>query len=133
MYEYRSIVKRVIDGDSLVVDEDMGRGIWVLNARHRLIGLNARALTEPGGPEAKQNLELLIPVGTRVLLRSYKPYKYGGSDEAAEYMCDIIEGPYLPVGVTSLSAFLVQQGWAAAWDGKGPAPVAPWPRVTPPS
>ncbi len=128
MYEYSAVVRRIIDGDSIVVDVDMGRGIWVLKARHRLVGCNARALADPGGAEARANLLELIPEGTRVTLRSYKPYKYGGSDEAAEYMCDITAGPFLPPGVGSLVAHLIATGWAALWDGHGPAPQPPWPR-----
>ncbi len=122
MYEYSAVVRRIIDGDSIVVDVDMGRGIWVLKARHRLVGCNARALSEPGGAEARANLLELIPEGTRVTLRSFKPYKYGGSDEAAEYMCDII-GPFSSPRTGSLVTH-----WAALWDGHGPAPQPPWPR-----
>src|SRR6266498_152027 len=70
MYEYAAVIRRVIDGDSIVVDVDMGRGIWVLKARHRLVGCNARKLSDPGGVQARANLLELIPEGTQVTLRS---------------------------------------------------------------
>lgn len=128
MYEYAAVVRRIVDGDTIIVDLDMGRGIWVLKARHRLLGCNARKLTDPGGAEARQHLHDLIPEDSPITLRSFKPYKYGGSDQAAEYMADVTAGPFLPAGVASLVAHLIETQWAAPWDGRGPAPQPPWPR-----
>lgn len=96
----------------------MGRHIWERNAKHRLNGCNSRALTEPGGTEARDNLAALLPVGAIVTLKSLKPYKYGD-----EYMCDII----LPDG-RDLVPLLIAEGWSAPWNGLGPKPIPPWPR-----
>lgn len=40
MYEYRCEVKRVIDGDTVDVDIDLGFGVWMRNERVRLYGID---------------------------------------------------------------------------------------------
>jgi len=121
MYTYAATITRIIDADSLVVDLDMGRHLWVRDAKHRLNGCNARANTDPGGVEARDNLAVLLPVGAVVTLHSLKPYKYGD-----EYMADIT----LPDG-RDLVPLLIAEQWAAPWNGRGAKPVPPWPREQP--
>jgi endonuclease YncB( thermonuclease family) len=122
LYTYAATIVRVIDGDSIVCDLDLGRHLWVRDAKHRLNGCNARALAQPGGPEARDNLAALLPVGAVVTLKSLKPYKYGD-----EYMADIT----LPDG-RDLVPLLIADGWAVGWNGLGPKPVPPWPRTVSP-
>ena len=40
MWEYRAKVKRVIDGDTVDVDVDLGFGIWQNNERVRIMGID---------------------------------------------------------------------------------------------
>lgn len=118
IYTYLATVTAVHDGDTFTVSLDLGRHIWVLAAKHRLNGCNARELAQPGGPEAHANLAALLPIGAVVTLRSLKPYKYGD-----EYMADIT----LPDG-RDLVSLLIADNWLAPWDGTGSKPVPPWPR-----
>lgn len=116
-YVYGATVKRVIDGDTLAVDVDLGfhvRSVMLC----RLSGLNARELSQDGGPDARDNLLLLTPPGTPVVLRSVRADKYAGRFDAIVY---------LPDG-SDLNAALIEQGWAAPWDGRGTRPVPVWPR-----
>jgi endonuclease YncB( thermonuclease family) len=125
MYEYSAIIRNVHDGDSITVDLDQGLGTWKHGLALRLYGCNAQELGQPGGGEARDNLAALLPVGTRVTVRSYKADrdlsqdKYGGRYDAAVT---------LPDG-RDLVALLIAQQWVAAWDGKGSRPVPPWPRT----
>lgn len=41
MYEYRAIVDRVIDGDTIDVDIDLGFDVWLKKQRIRLYGVDA--------------------------------------------------------------------------------------------
>lgn len=50
-FRYRCYVTRVIDGDTVVIDWDLGDGLWSLGRRVRLLGINAR---ETRGPLAEQ-------------------------------------------------------------------------------
>lgn len=110
-------VTRVIDGDTIELDVDLGFSITV---RHpfRLLGINAIELSKPGGKEAKANLAAMLPAGTPVSILSVKDDKYGGRYLAVVRMRDL----------TPVAAVLITTNWAAPWDGKGVAPVPPWPR-----
>jgi endonuclease YncB( thermonuclease family) len=117
-YDYRATVHRVIDGDTIVMDIDLGFGCWLHAQSMRLLGINAREKADAGGPEAKANLETLLPKGTTVLLSSVKSDKYGGRYDA---IITLEDG-------TDLAHTLVEHGWAAVWTGLGPKPIPPWPR-----
>jgi endonuclease YncB( thermonuclease family) len=125
MYTYYAIVRGVHDGDTVTVDLDQGLNEWRHKLSMRLYGCNARELSQPGGPEARDNLAALLPVGTQVVVHSHKvdrdlsPDKYGG-----RYDAEIT----LPDG-RDLVTLLIEEEWAAAWDGTGTAPVPPWPRT----
>ena len=41
MYEYRVIIDRWVDGDTVDVDIDLGFGVWLKDQRVRLYGINA--------------------------------------------------------------------------------------------
>ena len=40
MFEYRCIVRRVVDGDTVDVDIDLGFGVWMQNQRIRMYGID---------------------------------------------------------------------------------------------
>jgi micrococcal nuclease len=118
-YQYQAKVVRVIDGDTVVLDVDLGFGVWLHGQNFRLLGCNAREKADAGGSQARMNLMTLLPVDTPVLITSVKPDKYGG-----RYDAQIT----LPDGA-DLSTQLISTGWAAAWNGTGTKPVPPWPRT----
>jgi endonuclease YncB( thermonuclease family) len=117
-YTYAARVIRVIDGDTIVADVDLGFNMWVREQSFRLVGLNAREHTQPGGREAAAHLSEILLVSTLVRLTSVKPDKFGGRYDA------VIT---LPDG-SDLATVLITTGWAAAWDGSGTKPLPPWPR-----
>lgn len=116
-YVYNATVQRVIDGDTVVLNVDLGFDTWVNAQTFRLLGINAREKAMDGGKEAAAYLGGLLPYGTAVVLHSVKNDKYGGRYDA------FIQ---LPDG-RLLSDVLITAGYAAAWDGKGTKPVPPWP------
>ena len=66
MYEYRVEVLKVIDGDTVDVDIDLGFGVWLKNERVRLYGIDTpesrtRDLEEKKfGLAAKERLKKLL-------------------------------------------------------------------------
>lgn len=119
MHDYEAQVVRVIDGDTVVLDVDLGFNVWVREQSFRLLGINAREKSEAGGKQAKAHLESLLPPRTPLILTSVKPDKFGGRYDARLALLDgrdVAEG-------------LVQDGWAASWTGAGAKPVPPWPRT----
>tara|TARA_Y100001972_G_scaffold43665_1_gene53723 strand:- start:521 stop:952 length:432 start_codon:yes stop_codon:yes gene_type:complete len=78
MHEYRCTIKRVVDGDTVDVDIDLGFGIWIHNERVRLYGIDTpesrtRDLEEKKcGIYAKQCVETFLPVDSSQTLKTYK-------------------------------------------------------------
>ena len=40
MYEYKCVIRKIIDGDTVDVDIDLGFGIWLKDQRIRLYGID---------------------------------------------------------------------------------------------
>lgn len=117
-YRYTATVLRVIDGDTLSVNVDLGFHLTLRAQTIRLAACNAREFEQPGGPEASANLTQLLPPSTVVTLSTVRADKFGGRYDAHITLAD----------GTDLVSKLIDEGWAAAWDGEGPKPVPPWPR-----
>lgn len=121
-YVYNATVQRVIDGDTIALNVDLGFGTWVMAQTFRLLGVNAREKAMAGGGAATDNLAALLPHGSAVVIRTVKPDKYGGRYDAAIQLAD----------GRQLAQVLIEAGYAAAWDGAGAKPVPPWPIPGPP-
>lgn len=89
MYTYRATVRRIIDGDTIDCDVDMGFRAWRMGERFRLAGINAPETRRPNGyrtanPEqaamhiqqveagraAKSFVENLIPIGSQITIQT---------------------------------------------------------------
>lgn len=117
MYEYKATVVRVIDGDTVILDVDLGFYVLV-RMSCRLAGINAIELNQPGGSQARVHLSEMLPVATPVIVESVKPDKFAGRFDAI-----VIE----PRTATTINDRMVADGYAAVWNGSGPRPVPPWP------
>ncbi len=123
-YTYRAYVRSVHDGDTIHADVDLGFGIWKMSESSvpgiivRFAHCNARELAQPGGKEATENLRGLLPAGTLIVLRTVKADKYGGRYDG------VVE-----LNGVDLISKLIDEQWLVAWDGKGTAPLPPWPRT----
>lgn len=78
MYEYRCKILRIVDGDTVDVDIDLGFGMWMHKERVRLIGIDTpesrtRDLTEKAfGLAAKQFVKDILPIGSQQIIRTQK-------------------------------------------------------------
>ena len=78
MYEYRCKIVRVVDGDTVDVDIDLGFGIWMLIERVRLYGIDTpesrtRDLEEKKfGLIAKEQIKFFLPAGSMQTLVTVK-------------------------------------------------------------
>jgi micrococcal nuclease len=78
MYEYKAHIMRVIDGDTLKLDIDMGRNIHAIDASARLARINAPELSTSEGVAAKDFMKQFEGLDVRII--SVKPDtgdKYG--------------------------------------------------------
>jgi len=63
MYNYKAAVTRIVDGDTVVVDIDLGFGVWLRDQSVRLAKINApeiRGSTREAGLASKDFLTKLI-------------------------------------------------------------------------
>ena len=78
MYEYRCKVLRIVDGDTVDVDIDLGFGIWMHRERIRVMGIDTpesrtRDLTEKAfGLAAKEFVKSLMPIGSMQIIKTQK-------------------------------------------------------------
>ena len=82
-YVFNATVLKIIDGDTIDVDVDLGWNISVVNQRIRLFGVDCpesrtRDLEEKKyGLLAKEFVQEFLPIGSQVLLRTHEKGKYG--------------------------------------------------------
>ena len=76
MYEYRCKIVRVVDGDTVDIDIDLGFGVWLLDERVRIEGIDAPEsrtsdkVEKVFGLFAKEWLHNTLPEGSFSILRS---------------------------------------------------------------
>lgn len=134
-YVFPAVIDRIIDGDTIVATVILAEAFhekWTAQRVWRLNGCNAREKSDPtgGGRAATAHLQDILPLGTPVTITSIKVDPYTDAKyESARYDASVT----LPDG-TDLTALLVAEGWAAAWDGKiQPRPLPSWPRLAQPA
>jgi endonuclease YncB( thermonuclease family) len=75
-WSYPAVVVRVIDGDTVRLDLDLGLHIWRTD-NCRIAGMNAPEMNTPEGKAAKADAEAMLPIDAHVLFVSRQLDKYG--------------------------------------------------------
>ena len=120
MYEYNCKIKRVVDGDTIDVDIDLGFDLYLFNQRIRLKGVDTpesrtRDLEEKKfGLLAKQVVEGYCPVGQTITLRTSKDERGKFGRILGEFMVYHASTDRY----TSLNTLLVDEGYAVAYEGQ---------------
>lgn len=133
MYEYKCKILRVVDGDTVDIDIDLGFGIWVHRERVRMMGIDTpesrtRDLTEKKfGLASKARLKELLPVGSIQILKT--EIDKSGEDKKGKFgrvLGDFlierkVSGAYEQnVRVTSI---MIEEGYAVKYFGQNKADV----------
>lgn len=130
MYEYRSRVLSVHDGDTVTVDVDLGFSVWVRKCVIRLDGLDAPELPTPEGHAAKMELTRILvsdgvneasrvvgAMGREIILRTRKDR----DDKYGRMLGTIILPTLTTEGVTSVDVnvnnYLIAHGFARPYSG----------------
>ena len=112
MYEYKAIIRRVVDGDTVDITLDLGFDI-LYNNRIRLVGINTpesrtRDLEEKArGLAAKDRVLELCPVGSTVTVKTQKD----GKGKYGRILGEIF------VGDINVNQQLVSEGHAVEYFG----------------
>lgn len=97
---------RVIDGDTLVIDLDLGWHTWRLAEPVRLEGLNTPEVSTPEGRAVRDLLREQLPAGTEVRVSSRKLDKYGR----------VLGRVFTPIHM-DVGNWLLAQGFAVPMEG----------------
>jgi len=130
MYEYQCKIVRVVDGDTVDVDIDLGFGTWMKKQRIRLYGIDTpesrtRDLEEKKyGIMAKEIVKKYIPEGSTQILRTKK-------DKAGKYgrilgefvVAELATGRTAPHGVT-LNKWMIENHYGVTYTGQSKDDIA---------
>ena len=111
MYEYKVTLDRIVDGDTVDVNVDLGFTVWLSKQRVRLYGLDTwesrtRNLeVKAKGLLAKEFTKHMVSEAEEIILISHVKGKYGRI--LGELICD---------GV-NLNDALIENGHAVVYDG----------------
>ena len=114
MYEYRCRIDRVVDGDTVDVDIDLGFGVWMKKQRIRLYGVDTPesrtrdAEEKVFGNLAKNFVQVRLPVGSNQVLRT----KLDGKGKFGRLLGEFV------IGETTLNSLLIESNNAVKYHGQ---------------
>jgi micrococcal nuclease len=108
MYEYSGTILKVVDGDTVHAELDLGLDVR-LRTTLRLAGINAPELSTKAGPVARSYLQGLLASERPLVVRTVKDKreKYG------RYLAWIFKGG---VGDVSVNEQMIEAGQAVAYN-----------------
>ena len=133
MYEYRCKIRRVVDGDTVDVDIDLGFGMWIHNERIRLYGVDTpesrtRDLEEKKyGLLAKSFVLKYLPEGSYQTLVTVKDKAGKFGRVLGKFKIDLVFLNDLlasPLDLAFLNDLLVQTHNAVAYHGQSKEDIA---------
>ena len=125
MYEYRAIVLRVVDGDTVDVDIDLGFGIWMKRERVRMMGIDTPEsrtrdkVEKVFGLAAKERLRELLPVGSITVLKTEIDKK--GEDAKGKFgriLGDFKVERWENQPAERATDILIEEGYGVAYHGQ---------------
>ena len=122
MYEYRTKVVRVIDGDTVDVDIDLGFGVWLRKSRIRLLGVDTPESRTRDKEEKKYGLAakafLKKSLGTNPILKTTKDGKGKFGRILGEFL---VEHPEATININEL---LIDSHHAVRYMGQSKDDIA---------
>ena len=133
MYEYKCKMVRVVDGDTVDVDIDLGFGMWIHNERIRLYGVDTpesrtRDLEEKKyGLLAKSFVLSYLPEGSYQTLVTVKDKAGKFGRVLGKFVVELGDNavaPSSPLDLAFLNDLLVQTHNAVAYHGQSKEEIA---------
>ena len=122
MYEYRAKLVKVVDGDTVDVDIDLGFGIWLRNERVRIMGIDTPEsrsrdkVEKVFGLAAKERLKQLIEKDT--ILKTFAAKD--GEDMKGKF--GRILGDFI-CGDKMVTEIMIEEGHAVKYWGQNKADI----------
>ena len=117
MFEYRANILKILDGDTVDVDIDLGFGIWLRNERVRIMGIDTPESRTSDKTEkifglaAKEHLKNLL--GKKAIL---KTEVINGEDAKGKF--GRILGDFITSDGRKCGEILIEKGHAVAYHGQ---------------
>ena len=119
MYEYRCKILRVVDGDTVDVDIDLGFGMWMHKERVRMMGIETPEsrtrdkVEKKFGLASKQFVKDMMPVGSKQVLKTQ--IDRSGEDKKGKF--GRILGDFLIDG-KKLTETMIKEGYGVVYTGQ---------------
>ena len=117
MYEYKVNILKVVDGDTVDVDIDLGFGCWLRNERVRIVGIDtpesrtSDRIEKVFGEAAKQRLTSLLSSEATLISQISKM----GENMKGKF--GRILGDFKTINDQIISTTLMEEGHAVAYNG----------------
>jgi micrococcal nuclease len=112
LYTYKATVERCVDGDTIILNIDLGCGMWLHGERCRLAGIDAPETwrnPQPGGKEATEWLRDQIgAAGGNVIVKTQK-----GGERYGRWIIHV----FIPGVEESLNEQMMKAGLAKRYEG----------------
>ena len=122
MYEYKAVVVKVIDGDTVDVDIDLGFNVWLKKQRIRLYGIDTPEsrtrdkVEKMFGNLAKAKVLDFCPIGSNIVLQTKTD---GSRGKYGRILCELVT-----LDGTNVNTFLVENNYAVTYFGKSKNEIA---------
>ena len=116
MYEYKSKILRVVDGDTVDVDIDLGFGVWLHKERVRIMGIDTPEsrtrdkVEKKFGLASKARLKELMPIGSIQVLKTQ--IDKSGEDKKGKF--GRILGDFM-IDTKLVTDIMISEGYAVAY------------------
>lgn len=120
MYEYNSVIRKIIDGDTVDVDIDLGFGVWLKDQRIRLHGIDTPECRTRDAEEkifglaAKNFVISSLPVGSNQILKTV--IDKDGEDVRGKF--GRILGDFTLSDTATLVETMIEKGFGVEYKGQ---------------
>jgi micrococcal nuclease len=117
MYQYRAKILKVLDGDTVDIDLDLGFNIVLANQRVRMAGIDTpesrttNAEEKVRGQLSKKKLAEKLPVGSYVIIETQKP-------DSNDDKFGRILGIFILEDGTRVNEWLIKNNYAVPYKGE---------------
>ena len=117
MHEYKVNILKVVDGDTVDVDIDLGFGVWLRNERVRIVGIDcpesrtSDRIEKVFGEAAKQRVTSLLSSEATLISQISKM----GENMKGKF--GRILGDFITINDQVISTTLMEEGHAVAYNG----------------
>lgn len=125
MYEYRAKILRVVDGDTVDVDIDLGFGVWMHKERVRMMGIDTPEsrtrdkVEKKFGLASKEYVKAYLPIGSMQVLKT--EIDKSGEDKKGKFgriLGDFLVYDSKQDAQKKLTEIMISRGYGVAYHGQ---------------